>query len=111
MDTGREMSLPRIVFPEGFSEQDSFEMLHRGYLSHATVEAEDDKKYPVYFVDPTRLQQDLLAYTKLGTPFFAEPGLIVLNEVTVEVIHAAVEALWKQGFFEYLRPIEASANG
>lgn len=38
-----------------------------------------------------------------GRPCFAEPGLIVLPEVTVETIQNAVDFLWEQGFFAYLK--------
>ncbi len=47
----------------------------------------------------TDRQQDLDENVKLGKPYFAEPGLIVLPEVTVEAIQAAVHSLWEQGYF------------
>lgn len=104
LSTMSDSSYPKVIYPESFDEQAEFEMPFRGYLSSVLVEAEDGCRYPVYFVDPTRLQQDLTESVKLGEPFFAEPGLIVLPEVTVAAIEDAVKILWEQGFFAHLKP-------
>jgi hypothetical protein len=93
---------PRVIFPEGFDERVAFEANLKGWLS-AQVELEDGACYAVYFSDPIRLQQDLEENVKLGKPCFAEPGLIVLPEVTVEAIQDAVQFLWEQGFFAHLK--------
>jgi hypothetical protein len=93
---------PRVIFPEGCDERAAFETPLKGWLS-AQVELEDGCRYAVYFSDPIRLQQDLDEAVKSGRPCFAEPGLIILPEVTVEAIQDAVQFLWKQGFFAYLK--------
>lgn len=57
----------------------------------------------MYFSDPIRLQQDVDEAVKRERPCFAEPGLIILPEVTVQAIQDAVQFLWKQGFFASLK--------
>ncbi|MGH7888717.1 MAG: hypothetical protein ACREPG_12685, partial [Candidatus Binatia bacterium] len=95
-------TIPRVILPEGFDERAAFETSLKGWLI-AQVELEDGVCYTVYFSDPIRLQQDLDEKVKLGKPCLAEPGLIVLPEVTVEAIQDAVQFLWEQGFFAYLK--------
>ena len=92
----------RVIFPEGFDERAASEARVKGWLS-AQVELEDGCRYAVYFSDPIRLQQDLAEAVESGRPCFAEPGLIILPEATVEAIQDAVQFLWKQGFFAYLK--------
>ncbi|SRR6266511_5708619 len=93
---------PRVIFPEGFDERAAVETPLKGWLS-AQVELEDGCRYVVYFSDPFRLQQDLDEAVNSGRPCFAEPGLIIVPEVTVKTIQNAVQFLWKQGFFTYLK--------
>lgn len=52
-----------------------------------------------------RLAQELKDYVGLNIPCYAEPGLIILPEITVERIEEAVEYLDRNGFFEHLKPI------
>jgi hypothetical protein len=52
--------------------------------------------------------KDMEEYVKLGTPFFSEPGLIILSEVTTETIRRAVKDLWQRGFFKHLKPLPAA---
>jgi hypothetical protein len=94
----------RVILPEGFDERAAFEANLKGWLS-AQVELEDGDRYAVYFSDLIRLQQDLEENVKLGKPCFAEPGLIVLPEVTVEAVEGVVQILWNQGFFANLKAV------
>ena len=50
-----------------------------------------------------RLQHDVDEEVTSGRPCFAEPGLIVVPEVTVKTIQDAVQFLWTQGFFAHLK--------
>ena len=93
---------PWVIWPEGFDERAAFETPLKGWLS-AQVELEDGCRYTVYFSDPSRLQQDLDEALKSGRPCFAEPGLIILPEVTVKTMQEAVQFLWKEGFFASLK--------
>ena len=77
----------------------------RGYLSHVLVEMEDGELFAVMFYDPVRLAQDLEEYARLGTPYLAEAGLIVVPEITREAMEHAARAVCDEGFFEHLRPV------
>ena len=52
-------TLPRLVFPEGFTDRDEWEMERKGFV-HAFLECEDGRRYQVLFIDPVRLAQDVL---------------------------------------------------
>jgi hypothetical protein len=93
---------PRVILPTGFDEQAAAETSFKGWLS-AQVELDDGCRYGVYFSDPIRLQQDVDEAVHEGKPCFAEPGLIIVPEVTVQAIEEAVLFLWKQGFFAALK--------
>src|SRR5262249_2127666 len=89
-----------------FDERAEWEMSARGYLSHATVELAAGQRYPVCFYDPVRLRQDVEMGAKSGEPCVAEPGLIVVPQVTREEIIRAVEYLADTGYFSHLVPLE-----
>jgi hypothetical protein len=99
---------PRVIFPEWFDDRAEFETPEKGWLDHVQVQLPDGSRYRVFFIDPVRLGQDLAEYQKLGTPFFAEPGLIVLCDVTRKAIHHAVEGLWRRGYFSQLKPVDGA---
>lgn len=98
----KTLSCPRLVLPDGFDERAAFETPLKGWLK-AQVELENGCRYAVYFSDPIRLQHDVDEAAKTERPCFAEPGLIVLPEVTVQAIQDAVQVLWKEGFFASLK--------
>lgn len=100
---------PRVVFPEGFDERAAFEAPFKGWL-RVQVEMKDGILYSVYFTDPVRLQQDLQEAVKTGRPYFAEPGLTVLPEVTLEAVQDTVQSLCEQGFFAHLQPLQGDAR-
>jgi hypothetical protein len=95
---------PKIIFPDSFDERSRFEMPLRGCLSHVLVELENGSRYSVDFIDPVRLAQEMNDNVRLNIPCYAEPGLIVLPEVTLERIKEAVRYLHRHGFFEHLKP-------
>jgi hypothetical protein len=95
-------SNPRVILPTGFDEQTAAETPLKGWLS-ARVELDDGCRYAVYFSDPIRLQQDVEEAVHNSQPCFAEPGLIIVPEVTVQAMQDAVQFLWKQGFFVSLK--------
>jgi hypothetical protein len=65
-------------------------------------------RYPLAFYDPGRLSQDLEVEAQSGHPFIGEPGLIVIPEVTRELMECAVARLYDEGYFETLRPVGPS---
>jgi hypothetical protein len=94
---------PRLVFKYPFDEAAAHEAEARGYLAYAAVELNDRTRYPVVFYDPVRLQQDLEVEVGEGRAFIAEPGMIVIPEVTLARMQAAIERLSQDGFFDSLR--------
>lgn len=101
---------PKLHLPEWFDERSEFETPFRGYLSHAEVELEDGTRYKLFFIDPIRLQQDLEEEVKLGRPYIAEAGLIVLPEVTLEKIREVIRLLPKDDFFQGLKPLSSATR-
>lgn len=95
---------PKLHLPEYFDERAEYETPSKGYLNHVEVELENGNRFRVVFIDPTRLQQDLEDDAKAGRPYFAEAGMIVLPEVTVEKARAVIKYLVEDGFFESLKP-------
>ena len=65
--------LPRLVFPEGFTERDEWEMERKGFV-YAFLECEDGCRYQVMFIDPVRLAQDIEATLQSGQPYYYETG-------------------------------------
>lgn len=96
-----------IHFPDWFDERAEWEAEQKGWLPGVTVELADGNRYPVFFYDPVRLSQDLEADSASGHPYVAEPGLIVLPQVTRAAIGEAVAQLVGSGFFNHLRALPA----
>jgi hypothetical protein len=69
------------------------------------VELEDGSRYSVFFYDPVRLAQELNDEVELGRSCIAEPGMIVISEVTEVNVRAAVAQLHREGWFAHLQPI------
>jgi hypothetical protein len=97
----------KLILPPGFDERAAQEMEWKGWIRVA-VEAIDGTRYPVYVSDPIRLQQDLQSATEQGTPWFAEPGLVVVPQLTLATLEQAIDGLAHDGFFNALRPIPSS---
>jgi hypothetical protein len=96
---------PVIYFPERFDDRWEDEMPLKGYLSNVEVGLVDGRRFVVNLIDPIRLAQDLEAESATGRPYLAEPGLIILPEVTTRSITDAIHSLWREGFFETLKPL------
>jgi 23S rRNA A2030 N6-methylase RlmJ len=104
---------PRVVFPVGHDARSEHEAALRGFLRGVLVESGAHDVYEVTFIDPVRLQQELEDESAAGRPFFTEPGLVVVQEVTREAIEDAVRRLWESHFFDRLQPLpsfDQSAN-
>lgn len=101
----KDNDYPKLHLPEGFDERSEYETPFKGYLRDAQVELEDGNRYKVFFIDPVRLRQDLEEEVKLGRPYFAEVGMIVLPRVTVDEAKEAIKFLLRDGFFANLKPL------
>jgi len=94
-----------LRFAREFSDQDAFEARGRGYLSHVLAQLGEGRLYPLFFYDAVRLQQDLEESAKYGRPFVADPGMIVVPEITLDAMKQAVEQLSRESFFDHLTPV------
>jgi hypothetical protein len=98
------MSIPvqalSIHLPDGFDAQSEFEMPFRGYLPDVIVELVDGTRHRLTFVDLSRLEQTLEDNVSIGRPYYVEPGLVVLPEVTLATIEKAVHGLLEEGYFD-----------
>jgi hypothetical protein len=88
-----------IAFPEGYDAQAEFEAPFRGYLTDVIVQLDDGSRHRLSFLDQARLEQNLTANVQRGRAHYAEPGLVILPEVSTEAIYKAVHGLWDEGFF------------
>jgi hypothetical protein len=96
---------PKLILPDHFDERSKDEAHSKGYLSGALVQLENGDSYSVYFIDPVRLRQDLDAEVELGRPYIAEPGIVVIPEITVEKIESVLGRLLSDRFFDNLKPL------
>lgn len=95
---------PSLSFETPFDERAQFEARAAGYLSGVLVEQSDGSAYHVVFYDCTRLAQDLEYEVSTGRMCVADPGMIVLPEITLDNIRIAVEKLTREGYFDSLKP-------
>src|SRR5690242_7942232 len=82
-----------IVFPEWYDARCEQETPLKGYLSDVEVRLEDGSRFKLHFTDPARLQQTLEDDAATGRPYYTEPGLVVLPEVTMQAIQQVIPAL------------------
>ncbi|MBW4601260.1 MAG: hypothetical protein KME29_17210 [Calothrix sp. FI2-JRJ7] len=101
---------PKLSFKYGWEDRDDEETPMKGYRSDGILQSPEGEMYTVYFIDPIRLQQDLEAEQEAGSALFAEPGLIILPEVTREAMENVVRQLWEQGYFESLKTLKIEAE-
>jgi hypothetical protein len=99
-----------ISFPDGYDGRLEFETPSKGYLRDVMVHLDDGSSYKLFFIDPIRLQQDLQADVANGREHYAQPGMVVLPEVTTESIQKAVAGLLRESFFEQLKPLPKPAS-
>ena len=102
--------VPRLVFPEGFTERDEWEMERKGFV-YAFLECDDGRRYPVMFIDPVRLAQDVEATLQSGQSYYYEFGQIVVPEVTIPALTKIIPHLVEEGYLEQHLPLrEPAAN-
>lgn len=103
-------NLPRLVFPDGFTERDEWEMERKGFV-YAFLECDDGCRYPVMFIDPVRLAQDVEATLQSGQPYYYEVGQVVVPEVTLPTLTKVIPQLVEEGYLERPVPLrEPTAN-
>lgn len=101
-------NLPRLVFPEGFTARDEWEMERKGFV-YAFLECEDGCRYQVMFIDPVRLAQDVEATLQSGQPYYYEFGQVVVPEVTIPALTRVIPQLVEEGYLERHQPVREPA--
>ena len=94
-----------VVFPEDYDAQSEQDTPLRGYLSDVIVQTTDGSRYRLFFIDPTRLQQELAEQTATGRVYFMEPNLVVLSVVTTASVRRTGDGLVQDGYFQHLKPL------
>jgi|SRR5262245_5689612 len=94
-----------VLFPEDFDERAEYEMRLKGWFGGVVVQLQNGSRFELTFFDPVRLQQELAGSARNDSPYFAEPNLVILPEVTTESIHKAVKGLVREKFFDHLKPL------
>jgi hypothetical protein len=92
----------RVVFPDWYDERAEHEAEAKGWLQGVEVHFANGAMHSLFFYDPVRLAQDLDAEAKAGKPFIAQPGLIVIPEISRQAIVTAVTKLTEADYFENL---------
>jgi len=101
----KEDSNVTLSFTFELDERAVWEIQQKGWFEHALVHLPDGSNVPVCFWDPVRLSQDLESDLKFGRSCIGEPGMIIIPQVTVENMKAAVEELYRSGYFDRLRSL------
>jgi hypothetical protein len=100
---------PRLVFAHDVDDRD---MAPHGYRGDVVVELADGEAFPVYFYEPDAVREELESRSRSGFGrFVAEPGLVVLPEITRANMKSSVLELLEVGYFNHLRPLCAKASG
>jgi hypothetical protein len=94
-----------VVFPDWYDQRAEWEVPAKGWLGGVEVHL-DGGRYALTFYDPVRLAQTLEEDARHGRPFFAEPGLVVLPEVSTAAVQAAIPGLVREGYFTHLKPLD-----
>ncbi|MBY0525775.1 MAG: hypothetical protein K2R98_20450 [Gemmataceae bacterium] len=93
---------PRLVFVHDVHERD---IAPHGYRGDVVVEFATGEIFPVYFYEPDAVREELASNVKWGfARFLAEPGLIIIPEISVANMKSSVSALIETGYFTHLRP-------
>lgn len=107
-----DASFPRLVFDHAVEDHT---LAPHGYRGDVVVELADGEAFPVYFYEPEAIREELEARLQSGFgPFVAEPGLVVVPEITLANMKFSVLELLEIGYFTHLRSVcvkTGHANG
>lgn len=95
---------PIISFRYGNDSRDEYEAKQRGYRDGVRVDLAHDRRFELVIYDPVRLSQDIQRLAETGQPYFTEPNMVVLPEVTTEQIVTAIRTLAGEGYFDRILP-------
>jgi hypothetical protein len=96
---------PRFYFNFDFNENTIYEINLKGWLGYVWVDFEDGSRYPVFFYNPVSLAQEVERGQKWGYLQIAEPGMIVIPEITIENMKKSITRLIAENFFDHFKPL------
>ena len=100
---------PIISCAVPLDERTLWEAEAAGSLSQVYVDLEG-KRYELTLYTVVRLEQDLKVELELGKRCLGEPGLVIVEKVTMDDIIAAVNQLDREKFFDGLVPIKTTSG-
>ena len=100
-----------LHFPDDWDERAEFEMTAKGYAAGLRLVSDAGTGCELTIYDPVRLRQDFDSTVPAYAPCLAEPGLIVVPDVTREAITRAIEYMVATKFFAAAGQISGSLNG
>lgn len=99
----RESAPVALEFTCDFDERTQWEVRQKGWFDQVLAELPDGSKVRLSFWDPVRLVQDFHTDIKHGKACLAEPNMVVIPEMTIENMQAAVDELYRVGYFDKSR--------
>ena len=96
----------KIIFTSGYAIDDDEVTKQKGHRSDVIFIDNDNNNYEVNFVTTERLKSDLKYNQNIGKNYFADFCLVILEEVTKDMILSSVQELSKINFFKRFTPIE-----
>jgi hypothetical protein len=103
-----DANYPRLVFAHDVNDRD---LAPHGYRGDVVVELDDGEAFPVYFYEPEAVREELDSRRRSGFgQLVAEPGLVIIPEITLPSMKSAVLELIEVGYFTHLRPVCAKAS-
>ncbi len=104
----QDADYPRLVFAHDVDDRD---LAPHGYRGDVVVELADNEAFPVYFYDPDAIREELDGRIRSGFGrFVAEPGLVVIPEITLAEMKSSVLELIEVGYFDHLRRVCSKAG-
>jgi hypothetical protein len=88
-----------------FEETTALDLARKSYFRQIIVDLPNRSSIPVCFSDPARLAQALETNFKARKHCVAEPGLIILQQITAENMIIAVTELYHAGYFANSSPL------
>ena len=95
------------VFCLDNSELAEYEAVSKGYREDVYVKV-SDRYYHLYIYDIVRLQQDFESELEDYGVFSSDPNLVIVKEVNGMEIRKLANHLYKQRYFEEIKPVEKS---
>jgi hypothetical protein len=92
------------IFCQDNSELSEFEASSRGYRSDIFVGVNSKNYYHLNVYDIVRLKQDFDSEINYYGFFGIEPNVILVNKVTLKEIKYTVEMLFRQNYFDKIKP-------